>query len=146
MDDMHARDDTTMVVPDIVSLSLVYYSLHQHSQQQHDPQKFESESQAILERAQRVAKKTAGSQRRKALAAERRRGSNADEVDAKEIERRLQSVYSPNIPMLHKTDNSNNGKTCQDGMLPYEEDVCRKLTSARSDSSRHHFFLLQNIE
>eukprot|EP00584_Thalassiosira_punctigera_P007647 CAMPEP_0172528178 /NCGR_PEP_ID=MMETSP1067-20121228/2647_1 /TAXON_ID=265564 ORGANISM="Thalassiosira punctigera, Strain Tpunct2005C2" /NCGR_SAMPLE_ID=MMETSP1067 /ASSEMBLY_ACC=CAM_ASM_000444 /LENGTH=521 /DNA_ID=CAMNT_0013312049 /DNA_START=366 /DNA_END=1931 /DNA_ORIENTATION=+ len=101
IDEMHAMDAAAMISPDIVSLSLVYYSLDQS--QQHDAQEFGSESRIILERAQRLAKKMAGSQRRKALAAERRRGGKSNRIDAKEVESQLQSLYGQDIHILKET-------------------------------------------
>mmetsp|Transcript_6577 Transcript_6577/g.14870 ORF Transcript_6577/g.14870 Transcript_6577/m.14870 type:complete len:636 (+) Transcript_6577:202-2109(+) len=100
IDEMNSMEATSIVAPDIVSLSLVFYSL----QQPHGTHTFESESQEVLERAQKIAKKAAGSQRRKALAAERRRTSNTNGVDAKQTESHLQSLYGPDIHILHETN------------------------------------------
>lgn len=100
VDEMYAEDETSMVSPDIVSLALVYYSLR-HSPGATD---LESEAQSILERAQRLAKKMAGSQRRKELAAERRKGGKSEVVDTKEVESNLQSLCGPDIQILHNTN------------------------------------------
>jgi len=101
MDEMHSMDSEVMIAPDIVSLSLVYYSL----QQQNTQELYESESRDILERAQRLAKKMAGSQRRKALAAERRRGGSSNNgMDSGEVERKLQSLYGPDMRVLQETE------------------------------------------
>mmetsp|Transcript_4353 Transcript_4353/g.7756 ORF Transcript_4353/g.7756 Transcript_4353/m.7756 type:complete len:607 (-) Transcript_4353:55-1875(-) len=137
MDEMHAMDATTMITPDIVSLSLVYYSLLDQPQQQHDTHEFESESETILERAQRLAKKTAGSQRRKAIAAERRRGSNTNGMDAKEVENQLQSLYGPDIHILHETEDVIIiAKPA--GMVTYhsKKTSAGKITSSRKKKSR----------
>ena len=96
IDDLNSVDATTIVEPDIVSFSLVYYALQTSEQNSKSPQ-----STFILERAQRLAKKVAGSQRRRALAAERRRGGNAKEIDA---EKHLQSLFGKDICILHETD------------------------------------------
>jgi hypothetical protein len=85
-----------MIKPDIVTLSLVYYSLCNQSNQE--------SAQLILERAQQMSKKAAGSQRRRALAAERRKGSNTTKLDAKEAEKQLQAIYGPDIHILHESD------------------------------------------
>ncbi|EED86506.1 predicted protein [Thalassiosira pseudonana CCMP1335] len=98
MDEMHSDDETTMVAPDLVSLSLVYHALEQTSSHP-------EAQQAILERAQRLAKKGAGSQRRKALAAERRRKPpGSDEGDIRLVEQRLQSLYGSDIHILYQDD------------------------------------------
>jgi 23S rRNA-/tRNA-specific pseudouridylate synthase len=99
MDEMHSLDETSMVAPDIVSLSLVYYALNQASI--HNG--VENASQAILERAQKLAKKAAGSQRRKELNMERRRGTKTNDIDSKQTESNLQSLYGPDIRILHET-------------------------------------------
>lgn len=96
IDEMHDEDETTMIKPDIVTLSLVYYSLMNQSH--------EESAQLILERAQQMSKKTAGSSRRRALAAERRKGSNNTQLEAKEAEKQLQSIYGPDIHILHESD------------------------------------------
>ena len=94
MDEMHDEDESTMIKPDIVTLSLVYYILCNNSQ--------DGLAQSILERAQQMSKKLAGSQRRRALAAERRKKSNV--LDAKEVEEQLQSIYGPDFHILHDSD------------------------------------------
>ncbi|KAL7527745.1 hypothetical protein ACHAXR_005212 [Thalassiosira sp. AJA248-18] len=136
MDEMHETDDTTMVAPDIVSLSLVYYSLHQQS---HQYQEYESECETILERAQQVAKKLARSQRRKGMAAERRRrGNNASGVlDAKEVESQLQSLYGPDIRILHETSDVI-VMVKPAGMVCYhtKKTSAGKITSSRKKKSR----------
>ena len=93
IDEMHDEDETSMITPDLVTLSLVYYSLCQQSQQEL--------AQFILERAQQMSKKKAGAQRRKALAAERR---GRTVLDTKEAEKQLQSIYGPDIHILHESD------------------------------------------
>ena len=96
VDEMHSKDETSMVAPDIVFLALVYYALsHQDG--------FESECESILDRAQRYAKKMAGSQRRKELAAERRKGASVTN-NGMDTEGNLQSLYGPDIHILHETD------------------------------------------
>eukprot|EP00985_Skeletonema_marinoi_P018712 scaffold10513_cov97-Skeletonema_marinoi.AAC.2 len=96
IDEMHDEDESTMIKPDIVTLSLVYYSLCNQSNQE--------SAQLILERAQQMSKKAAGSQRRRALAAERRKGSHTTKLDAKEAEKQLQAIYGPDIHILHESD------------------------------------------
>jgi len=104
VDGMFSIDAASMVTPDIVTLSLVYYSLHQIISNQNDnSNEFEAESRAILERAQRLAKKMAGSQLRKALAAERRQVSKTIGIDSKQIESHLQSLYGTDIHVLNET-------------------------------------------
>ena len=95
IDRMHDADESTMIKPDLVTLSLVYYSLCHRSHQE--------SAQLILERAERMSKKEAGSSRRRALAAERRKGSNIV-LDVKEAENKLQSLYGPDIHILQETD------------------------------------------
>ena len=56
-----------------------------------------------MERAQKLAKKAAGSQRRKELNMERRRGTKPNEIDSKQTEYNLQSLYGPDIRILHET-------------------------------------------
>lgn len=105
MDEMFSEDESTMVAPDLVSFALVYCTLLQSPS-------MEEEALAILERAQKLAKKIAGSQRRKALAAERRRRPRQnDDIDEdgfveefKELEQRLQSLYGPDIKILHNSN------------------------------------------
>jgi 23S rRNA-/tRNA-specific pseudouridylate synthase len=57
-----------------------------------------------------MAKKTAGSQRRRALASERRRGGNNGHydaiVDAKRTEGDLQMLHGPDIRVLHETSDA----------------------------------------
>ena len=96
IDEMHDEDETTMIKPDIVTLSLVYYSLINQSH--------EESAQLILERAEQMSKKAAGSSRRRALAAERRKGSNNTKLDSNEAEKQLQSIYGPDIYILHESD------------------------------------------
>lgn len=96
IDEMHDEDESTMIKPDIVTLALVYYSLCNQSHQE--------SAQLILERAQQMSKKAAGSSRRRALAAERRKGSNNLQLDRKEVEKQLQSIYGPDIHILHESD------------------------------------------
>mmetsp|Transcript_29887 Transcript_29887/g.62620 ORF Transcript_29887/g.62620 Transcript_29887/m.62620 type:complete len:679 (-) Transcript_29887:221-2257(-) len=104
MDDMFSEDESTMVTPDLVSFALVYCTLLQSPF-------MEDEALAILERAKKLAKKTAGSQRRKALAAERRRrprqNADIDEddfvEDIEELEQRLQSFYGSDIKILYNS-------------------------------------------
>lgn len=103
IDEMHDEDETTMIKPDLVTLSLVYYSLT-HQQQPHQQEEIPS-AHLILERAQQMSKKAAGSSRRRALAAERRKGSNNNNaLDTKEAEKQLQSIYGPDIHILQETD------------------------------------------
>eukprot|EP00581_Thalassiosira_minuscula_P015366 CAMPEP_0183721604 /NCGR_PEP_ID=MMETSP0737-20130205/13825_1 /TAXON_ID=385413 /ORGANISM="Thalassiosira miniscula, Strain CCMP1093" /LENGTH=531 /DNA_ID=CAMNT_0025951641 /DNA_START=105 /DNA_END=1700 /DNA_ORIENTATION=+ len=134
MDEMHEMDDKAMVTPDIVSLSLVYYSLNQSKEH-------ESESQIILERAQRRAKKMAGSQLRKALAAERRKGSsksNTDNMmDVNEVTTQLQSLYGPDIHILHET-NDIIILSKPAGMVLYhsKKTSAGKITASRKKKSR----------
>ena len=149
MDELHSKDDTAMVAPDLVSLSLVYYALV--AEDGNTNLLFESESNAILERAQKMAKKMAGSQRRKALAAERRRprsngntGSEEEDNDGgckqdttmseetKQMERQLQSLYGPDIHILH---NSNEAIAISKpaGMVCYH---AKKTTAGKLTSSR----------
>lgn len=94
IDEMYDEDESSMIKPDLVTLSLVYYSLCHESQQQ--------SAQLILERAQQMSKKAAGSSRRKALAAERRKG-NKTVLDTMEAEKRLQAIYGPDIHILHES-------------------------------------------
>ena len=91
------RDDEAMVAPDIVTLSLVYHCLHQSSGE------FESRCRSIVERAQKIAKKQAGSQRRKQLAAERRR--KVIDQDSLQIQSRLRDLCGPDIAVLENTEN-----------------------------------------
>ncbi|KAL9187005.1 hypothetical protein ACHAXT_010725 [Thalassiosira profunda] len=131
MDEMHSVDAETMVTPDLVSLSLAFYALR-------DNPEFESESQAILERAQRAAKKSAGSQRRKELAAERRKGSTTERLDVKQAESRLQSIYGPdNIRVLHD-DEHMIIVSKPAGMVCYhtKKTSAGKVTSGRKKKSR----------
>ena len=102
MDEMYENDDSTMVSPDLVTLSVVYYShyLIQHGSGNSSSDALVIQSK-ILERAQKLAKKSAGSARRKALAAEKRRksSSRSDNLSAD-----LQSLYGPDISVLHEDD------------------------------------------
>ncbi|KAL7434518.1 hypothetical protein ACHAXM_004785 [Skeletonema potamos] len=95
IDEMHGEDESSMIKPDLVTLSLVYYSLCHQSL--HQP------AQLVLERAQQMSKKAAGSSRRKALAAERRKGSKNSVLDAKEAEKRLQALCGPDIHILYES-------------------------------------------
>ena len=103
VDKMHSKDSTSMVTPDIVSLSLAYFALNPTSRRHRGIEEFALQSNGILDRARRMAKKAAGSQRRKSLASERRRGGNTDEIDARITEGGLQSLYGPDIHVLHET-------------------------------------------
>jgi len=95
VDEMNSNDDWTMITPDIVSLALVYYAISSNTKE------YESQSQYILERVQRNAKKMGGSKLRKALAAERRKGGSSN---GKDTEQQLQSLISNDIHILHETD------------------------------------------
>jgi 23S rRNA-/tRNA-specific pseudouridylate synthase len=112
VDEMHSEDSASMVTPDIVSLSLVYYALVNPTHIRGDSQdvKFASQSRAILDRARRMAKKTAGSQRRRALASERRRGGNRGDsdtmIDARRTECDLQMLCGSDIRVLHETSDA----------------------------------------
>lgn len=104
IDEMHNEDESTMIKPDLVTLSLVYYSLT-HQQQPDQQEEIPSAARMILERAQQMSKKAAGSSRRRALAAERRKGSNnKNALDTKEAEKQLQSIYGEDIHILQETD------------------------------------------
>lgn len=101
MDDMHSRDERAMVSPDLVTLSMVYYSCHlaQHSQA---TSKFCTDVQStVLQRARKLAKKSAGSSRRKALAAERRKKALTTSESRSSD---LQGLYGPDIAVLHEDD------------------------------------------
>ncbi|KAL3810640.1 hypothetical protein ACHAXA_008164 [Cyclostephanos tholiformis] len=98
VDGMHSMDPTTMVTPDIVSLSLAYRAIGGG-----EIAEFATRSNAILDRARRMAKKTAGSHRRRALASERRGGRIDTIIDAKRTEDDLQSIYGRDIRVLHET-------------------------------------------
>jgi 23S rRNA-/tRNA-specific pseudouridylate synthase len=102
MDKRNSVDETSMVTPDLVSLSLVYYA-HYQSLKANGGKELEIASQTILERSQKIAKKAAGSQRRKELNMARRRGANSNEIDSKQTERNLQSLYGPDFRILHET-------------------------------------------
>lgn len=97
IDEMHDEEESSMIEPDIVTLSLVYYLLCNLSSHKES-------AQLILERAQQMSKKAAGSSRRRALAAERRKGINNAKLDTKEAEKQLQSIYGPDIHILHDSD------------------------------------------
>lgn len=103
VDKMHVLDESSMIAPDIVSLSLIYYALDQSSKSNGGAKIYEYPSHTILERAQRLAKKVAGSHRRKELNRERRRGINANEIDSNQVERNLQLLCGPDIRILHET-------------------------------------------
>lgn len=107
VDEMHSTDPSSMVTPDIVSLSLAYYALNPTSSRvrHHGIVEYALQSNILLERARRMAKKAAGSQRRRALASERRKGgNNADDgIDATRTEVRLQSLCGPDIRVLYET-------------------------------------------
>ena len=90
--------DEAMVAPDIVTLSLVY-----HCMRQSDSGEFESHCRSILERAQKLAKKQAGSQRRKQLAAERRRKVMGK--DSPRMQSRLRELCGPDMTVLEDTEN-----------------------------------------
>lgn len=113
MDCMYSKDPSSIIMPDIVSLSLVYYALsppspsqRQSSQQLHDNH-YVPQSNEILDRARRMAKKAAGSQRRKALASERRKGrlnnNEKNEIDMTQTEASLQSLFGQDIHVLYET-------------------------------------------
>jgi len=95
VDEMNTNDEISMITPDIVSLALVYYAIS-HSEE------YESQSQYILERTQKNAKKMGGSKLRKALAAERRKGGKTN--NGKDTEQQLQALIGNNIRILHETD------------------------------------------
>lgn len=127
-------DEMNIVTPDIVSLSLVCYSLR-------GMQEFDSEARAILERAQKIAKKTAGSQRRKALAAERRKASNTDGMDTEQTESHLQSLYGPGIHILHETNDviaigKPAGMVCYHTKKTTSGKISRKKKGRNSESSK----------
>ncbi|KAL7489690.1 hypothetical protein ACHAW6_015378 [Cyclotella cf. meneghiniana] len=145
MDEMHSTDENAMVSPDLVSLSLVYYVLH-HRQDDDSSQSvdFYSDAQSlILDKARRLAKKSAGSQRRKALAAERRRKPlirSADicgENTIMHLQKELQSIYGPNIFVLHHDDDVL-VVSKPAGMVCYhnKKTGAGKLTSSRKKNSR----------
>jgi len=94
VDEMNTNDKTAMITPDIVSLALVYYAISS------DTEEYESQSQYILERTQRNAKKMGGSKLRKALAAERRSKTN----NGKDTEQQLQSLIGNDLRILQETD------------------------------------------
>ncbi|KAL3801840.1 hypothetical protein HJC23_001236 [Cyclotella cryptica] len=148
MDEMHSSDENVMVSPDLVSLSLVYYSLQQFQKLncQVDISKlddFYSEAQSvILDRARKAAKKSAGSQRRKALAAERRRkpSSPSGDISAEstiQLEKELQSIYGPDICLLHD-DNDVLIVSKPSGMVCYhnKKTGAGKVTASRKKKSR----------
>ena len=135
MDEMHAADDSSMVTPDIVTLSLVYYALTTTTQSS-SGEEFESESQVLLERAQKSAKKMAGSRRRKELVAERRRRGGS-EIDISEVQSMMQSLYGPDICILHDTDDVI-VMSKPAGMVCYhsKKTSAGKITSSRKKKSR----------
>jgi 23S rRNA-/tRNA-specific pseudouridylate synthase len=107
MDIKCSNDESSSVSPDLVTLSLVYYSCCVVQQSKHERTAelidFYSEIQSkVLERAQKLAKKSAGSSRRKALAAERRKNPSqtSDNITAD-----LQSLYGPDIAVLYENEN-----------------------------------------
>ena len=129
VDKMHSQDETSMVAPDIVFLSLVYYALSKQNG-------FDLECESILDRAQRSAKKMAGSQRRKELAAERRKGASATS-NGMDTESNLQSLYGPDIHILHETDdviviNKPAGMVCYHS----KKTGAGKITNSRKKKSR----------
>lgn len=107
MDCMHSKDPSSMVMPDIVSLSLVYYALNPSTHNTAINEHYVSKSNEILDRARRMAKKAAGSQRRKALASERRKAGGSinekNEIDKTQTEARLQSLVGQDIHVLYET-------------------------------------------
>jgi 23S rRNA pseudouridine1911/1915/1917 synthase len=107
MDCMHSKDPSSMVMPDIVSLSLVYYALNPSTHKTAINEHYVSKSNEILDRARRMAKKAAGSQRRKALASERRKAGGSinekNETDKTQTEARLQSLVGQDIHVLYET-------------------------------------------
>lgn len=134
MDEMYANDDSTMVSPDLVSLSLVYYSY----MAQRGSYPFDSDATVIqsriLERSQKLAKKSAGSARRKALAAEKRRKSSSTSND---LSAQLQSLYGPDISVLHEDDDliilsKPAGMVCYHN----KKTSAGKLTTSRKKKSR----------
>ncbi|KAL7516938.1 hypothetical protein ACHAWX_001908 [Stephanocyclus meneghinianus] len=144
MDEMHSRDENAMVSPDLVSLSLVYYALHHRQDDSSQSADFYSNAQSlILDKARRLAKKSAGSQRRKALAAERRRKPSTRSADIggentiMHLEKELQSIYGPNIFVLHHDDDVL-VVSKPAGMVCYhnKKTGAGKLTSWRKKNSR----------
>ena len=127
VNELHDADQSTMIAPDVVSFSLAYYALRRHD--------FAEEARAMLEHTRRQAKKQAGSRRRRALAAERRKSGNVMESEA--AERRLQALYGPDIRVLHDTDDviviaKPAGMVCYHS----KKTSAGKLTSSRKKRSR----------
>jgi 23S rRNA-/tRNA-specific pseudouridylate synthase len=85
--------DEFQIYPDIVTYSLVYSILVQEEEYQEMAQK-------VLERAQRVSKKKAGSKRRRELAAARRRPQVSC---ATNVQDELQELYGCDFQVLQET-------------------------------------------
>lgn len=89
-------DGSIAIVPDIVTYCLAYHAIHPI-----DPLL----AQSILEIGLQVSKKQAGSKRRKALAAVRRRGNSDTSVDVLQLEASLQDILEDySVRVLHDTD------------------------------------------
>jgi 23S rRNA-/tRNA-specific pseudouridylate synthase len=143
MDDLHSKDENVMVTPDLVTLSMVYYSFHVAQQQSLfrennvESSDWYNEIQSkILERAQKLAKKTAGSSRRKSLAAERRRKPS---TPSNNLTMDLQSLYGPDIAILYEDDylialSKPTGMVCYHN----KKTSAGKLTTSRKKKSRNN--------
>ncbi|KAL7525769.1 hypothetical protein ACHAWF_003749 [Thalassiosira exigua] len=94
-DRLHEKDPSAAPAPDLVSLALVYYALREGG-----VEKYESESERMLERARTMAKKAGGSKRRRSLAAERRRVVR----DEGEVEARLKSLCGPDVSIQYESE------------------------------------------
>jgi 23S rRNA-/tRNA-specific pseudouridylate synthase len=104
MDEMYASDESSMVAPDLVALSLTYYSSHvayvKHTESKAANFYLKVQTR-ILERAQKLAKKNAGSARRRALAAERRKKASLTSDDINDA---LKALYGQDMAILHEND------------------------------------------
>lgn len=135
MDEMYASDQSSMVTPDLVALSLTYYSsyLAYKKQPESAAANFHLTQSRILERAQKLAKKNSGSARRKALAAERRKKQSTSD----DINDALKALYGQDIAILYENDDlAILSKPA--GMVCYhtKKTSAGKITTARKKKSR----------
>ena len=125
------KDDDTKIFPDLVTYSLAYHAIHPA-----DP----LYAQSILEKGLQVSKKQAGSKRRKALAAVRRR-VNSD-TTVVQLEESLQDVLEDDsIRVLQDADefiilSKPSGVTCYHSMTTTKGKISNKKRTKSSDDNR----------
>ena len=126
------EDNNAKIFPDIVTFCLAYHAILPV-----DP----LYAQSILERGLQVSKKQAGSKRRKALAAVRRRGNSDTTMDTQQLEESLRDVLEDDsIRILMDTDeyiilSKPSGVTCYHTMTTTKGKIPNKKRKNNGDDN-----------